>query len=174
VPETTFEAVLAYLHEHGRHYNVRDLRRHLVSQGFDAALIDTAIVAYESEGRNVPLGAEAPRSFISGAFLVAIVACVLDLVFFSIPFLHVLLNEKPDHYGEAFKRGEILVWEMVGGLLLALAGWIVGLAGAQRLRAFGLRFGWGLVLGGVVSVGLTLLGVLIIVGGVCSGILKGV
>jgi hypothetical protein len=168
--ETTKEALLAYLREYGRQYHVRDLRSHLVAHGFDAARIDEAIAVYEAEGKlsenDAPRSAFFTFSKISG---VCALVTVLNFLVLGPPFLKSNATLEKD----LTRVFTVLCCEFAAGLVLVLVGWIAKRRDPQSLGATGLRLGPGLFFGAAVSGGLGLFIALVILGGVCLKIMKG-
>src|SRR5579864_3858558 len=63
--ETPNDPLLAYLREHAGRYSLDALRRHLLTQGYDAARVDASLDAYRREGAE--RGAGEPAMFSSFA-----------------------------------------------------------------------------------------------------------
>jgi hypothetical protein len=77
MPDTTPDTVLAYLREHGRRYDLRALRDFLVSQGYDAAVVEGGVRAYLEERRREGAAASHRNSRAALRWLPAVVLGVL-------------------------------------------------------------------------------------------------
>jgi hypothetical protein len=158
VPETTLQAVLAYLRENGGRYDLRALRDHLLAQGYDPATVEAAVAAYREERRLAPPSAapqEERSGCAGGAFLVGFCAALLNLAYIAFWISSLSRGRRwADlpfaQYGQRFfDWGVLFVVEWGGGLVLVLS--------RRRLgpnSGFWRRVGEGLLLGPLLTIGL--------------------
>jgi hypothetical protein len=181
MPETTPDALVAYLWEHGERYSPRVLRDHLVAHGFDPVQIDQAVAAYQAE--RAQLGIETPPppprrgwslGLSLGAFLLGAPVALANLAFLAYEFLFGLQNagafptQASARIGDGFRVWlTILATEVVVGLVLSLVAWLPG-EGPSGWRAVGRLVGGGLLLA-VLLTGAFFL----VVGGICAAMLAG-
>lgn len=146
MPEDQSELLLAYLRQHGDRFAVDALRKQMLSEGHDPALVEEAIAAYQREKPAPPARPLWPRALGIAFLNLAAVILVIGLI-------AVFESEMPSSAVSSLflLLAAVLILEPVVGAVLILAG------GPRRRPGLGLLLGWVLFVGAM----------LLLLGGFC-------
>lgn len=146
MPDDQLDLLVAYLRQHGDRFAVDALRKQMLSEGHDPALVEQAIQVYQAEKPAPPVRPLWPRALGIAFLNLAAVILVIGLI-------AVFEAEMPSSaVGSLFLLlAAALILEPIVGVVMVMVG------GPLR------RLGMGLLLGSV----LFFSGILLLVGGFC-------